>query len=401
MRRCFKNLEFCSFEDINVKPKTAFVFMPFDKSLENVYQNGIKKKLEDLGWSCSRADEKFDTPEIICTICKNTQEASLVIADLTGRNPNVFLEVGLAFGAGKYVLLLSQIVEDIPFDTKTFRTIRYDPKNLPELMKKLQSFLETAKFPKVSEETPETRSEKAKLRREHSVKIMEQALKPWLDGSLFYSKLDAEYSPRYDEFVGLEPKDPTNLDFFEFAKSHLESEYPEVLRAWNELKSITSKYNSKLATFLNEIREFTIAFLEMAITYSGFRGKTPAQYMILDRFVKSVFEEIKYQVYNEIDYFVEEPKIQPVGIGGKTFQQLVWKSYALVQSRDIYKAKKAKKIIERLIESPKLREGMRGLLEIEAEILKTRLPNFETKIKDVIKSVELGNQFKGKCRFCP
>ena len=40
-------------------------------------------------------------------------------------------------------------------------------------------------------------------------------------------------------------------------------------------------------------------------------------------------------------------------------------------------------------------------LEIENEIRKTRLRNFETKIKDVIKSVELGNLLRGKCRFCP
>jgi hypothetical protein len=150
MRICFKNLEPCPYPT-EESPKTAFVFMPFDKKLEDIYQNGIKKTLEELGWVCHRADEKFDAPEIICTICKNIQEANLIFADLTERNPNVFLEVGLAFGLEKYVVFLSQNPKDIPFDTRTFRTIVYDPYELPELNKRIRTLIENIKVkPRVS-----------------------------------------------------------------------------------------------------------------------------------------------------------------------------------------------------------------------------------------------------------
>lgn len=121
--------------------------MPFEEELRDVYISGIKQTLEDLGWNCHRSDEKFDAPEIVCTICKNSQEASLILADLTGKNPNVFLEVGLAFGLEKYVVFLSQNPEDIPFDTRTFRTIVYDPRELPSLKSNIRSLIESIKIP--------------------------------------------------------------------------------------------------------------------------------------------------------------------------------------------------------------------------------------------------------------
>ena len=52
-------------------------------------------------------------------------EAKVIVADLTERNPNVFYEVGLAHAIGKEVILLAQSVEDIPFDLRHLRTIIY------------------------------------------------------------------------------------------------------------------------------------------------------------------------------------------------------------------------------------------------------------------------------------
>jgi len=139
--------------------------MPFEKELQVVYKSGIKETLEDLGWTCNRSDEKFDTPEIVCTVCKNAQEASLILADLTGRNPNVFLEVGLAFGLEKYVVFLSQNPEHIPFDTKTFRTIMYDPNKLPDLRRRIHTLIKSIKVPPRMSKESIFESRCAKLKR--------------------------------------------------------------------------------------------------------------------------------------------------------------------------------------------------------------------------------------------
>jgi len=146
LRICFKNLEPCPFS-IKQRANVAFVFIPFSGKFQDIYTNGIKKILEDSGWTCQRADEKFDTPEVICTICKSIQESNLIIADLTGRNPNVFLEIGLAFGLEKHVILLSQNSNDIPFDARTFRTLIYNPIELEDLKNRIQTLVESIKTP--------------------------------------------------------------------------------------------------------------------------------------------------------------------------------------------------------------------------------------------------------------
>ena len=59
-------------------------------------------------------------------VWKGINEANIVIADITNRNPNVFYELGIAHTLGKKVILLTQHIEDIPFDLKRYRIIEYE-----------------------------------------------------------------------------------------------------------------------------------------------------------------------------------------------------------------------------------------------------------------------------------
>lgn len=52
--------------------------------------------------------------------------ARIVIADLTGKNPNVFYEVGVAHTVGENVILITQRIEDVPFDLRHLRHIQYE-----------------------------------------------------------------------------------------------------------------------------------------------------------------------------------------------------------------------------------------------------------------------------------
>lgn len=51
-------------------------------------------------------------------IFNQISKAGIIVADMTGRNPNVFYEVGYAHALGKITLLLTQNADDIPFDLK-------------------------------------------------------------------------------------------------------------------------------------------------------------------------------------------------------------------------------------------------------------------------------------------
>ena len=55
-----------------------------------------------------RADDIYDNRPIIEDVWRCTNEARILIAELTGRNPNVFYETGIAHTVGKEVILITQ-----------------------------------------------------------------------------------------------------------------------------------------------------------------------------------------------------------------------------------------------------------------------------------------------------
>jgi hypothetical protein len=107
-------------------PKTfAFVLMPFDPSFEDIYRFGIKEPASTLDMLAERVDEQIYQEGILERIYRQIEVADVVIADMTGKNPNVFYEVGYAHAKGKLCILLTANAEDIPFDLKHRRHIVY------------------------------------------------------------------------------------------------------------------------------------------------------------------------------------------------------------------------------------------------------------------------------------
>lgn len=104
----------------------CFVLMPFDEKFDSIYDSIIKKVFESSKLSCKRADEIFGTQPIIEDILEHIQKAKFLIADLTGRNPNVFYELGLAHAMEKEVILITQDLKDVPFDLRHYRCIDYE-----------------------------------------------------------------------------------------------------------------------------------------------------------------------------------------------------------------------------------------------------------------------------------
>src|SRR5215471_6685159 len=97
--------------------------MPFSSELRPVYDDHIKNVMQEVNLECNRADDIFSNGVIIEEVWKNINEARIIIADLTGKNPNVFYEVGIAHTLGKEVILITQSIDDIPFDLRHLRCI--------------------------------------------------------------------------------------------------------------------------------------------------------------------------------------------------------------------------------------------------------------------------------------
>ena len=72
-----------------------------------------------------RVDEIFGPSKIIDDVFSTIVQGRLTVCDLTGRNPNVLYEAGLAHARGRDVVLLTQNKEDVPFDLQQIRYIRY------------------------------------------------------------------------------------------------------------------------------------------------------------------------------------------------------------------------------------------------------------------------------------
>ncbi len=94
--------------------------MPFDKSFDDLYQLGIKAACEEAGAHCERVDEQLFDENILQRVYNQISKADLIVAEMTGRNPNVFYEVGYAHALGKRAILLTRTSEDIPFDLKHY-----------------------------------------------------------------------------------------------------------------------------------------------------------------------------------------------------------------------------------------------------------------------------------------
>ena len=71
-------------------------------------------------------DDIFATGKIIDQVWEGITKSRVLVAELTGRNPNVFYELGLAHALNKPVVLVSSNQTDVPFDLKHIRVIYYD-----------------------------------------------------------------------------------------------------------------------------------------------------------------------------------------------------------------------------------------------------------------------------------
>lgn len=112
---------------IKTQAPRAFVVMQFSDEFNDLYTEVIKPTCENFGFEVLRADDIYKSGLIIEDISRSIQEASIVIADITPDNPNVFYEVGFAHGIKKPTILLSdRRRESLPFDVSAFRTLFYD-----------------------------------------------------------------------------------------------------------------------------------------------------------------------------------------------------------------------------------------------------------------------------------
>ena len=123
---------------------TAFVLMPFSSQFDDLYAGFIKPALEGEGFEVKRADDIQSTQNILKDIFEGIASSDLIVADLTESNPNVFYELGIAHSFRKPTILLTQSIEEAPFDLRAYRLIPYS-RDFAEIEKSRQQLVDLAR----------------------------------------------------------------------------------------------------------------------------------------------------------------------------------------------------------------------------------------------------------------
>lgn len=126
-----------------VKKDVCFIIMPFGDWFDYYYETIYHPAIEAAGLKPRRADDLYRPSAIVHDIWALTQQAKVVLADLSGKNPNVFYELGLAHAIAKPAILVTESMEDVPFDLRALRVLVYD-KNQPDWGDKLKSNIESS-----------------------------------------------------------------------------------------------------------------------------------------------------------------------------------------------------------------------------------------------------------------
>ncbi len=123
--------------------ETCFTIMPFGGWFDQYYVDIYKPAIEAAGLVPRRADDLYRPGTIVHDIWEYTQGAKVILADLTGKNPNVFYELGLGHALAKPVILVTESISDVPFDLRALRMIDYD-KNQPDWGEVLKEKIRTS-----------------------------------------------------------------------------------------------------------------------------------------------------------------------------------------------------------------------------------------------------------------
>jgi hypothetical protein len=111
-------------EHENIEPALASAMMPFDAGFNPVYES-IRQAADNAELRCRRADDIWENAAIIQDVVALIDRSRVVVCDCSGQNPNVFYEAGIAHTLGREVILITQSEQDIPFDLRHLRYIRY------------------------------------------------------------------------------------------------------------------------------------------------------------------------------------------------------------------------------------------------------------------------------------
>lgn len=109
---------------LEVRSDLIFVLTPFHDDFRDDFQT-VAQVGQELGFTVNRGDERASQGDIFSQLLRLLVTAKVVVANISGRNPNVFYELGIAHAMDKPVILLAHSQTDVPFDVRSKRIVFY------------------------------------------------------------------------------------------------------------------------------------------------------------------------------------------------------------------------------------------------------------------------------------
>lgn len=130
--------------DYLIEEGLCFVLMPLKEPFFRLYEQVLSPTLGKR-FRVLKADDIFKPTPIMDDIWEYINKSRFIVSDVTGKNPNVFYELGIAHTVGKEVIIITQNEDDIPFDIKHRRYIKYvdNEPGWENLKEKLNKFVDS------------------------------------------------------------------------------------------------------------------------------------------------------------------------------------------------------------------------------------------------------------------
>ena len=112
--------------DLQPDKDLVSVMMPFDAAFTSVYA-AIQQSCDDAHLRCLRVDDIWQETVVVQDVFNLLIRSHIVVVDFSGRNPNVMYETGIAHTLGRSVIPISQSLDDVPFDLRHHRVLKYLP----------------------------------------------------------------------------------------------------------------------------------------------------------------------------------------------------------------------------------------------------------------------------------
>lgn len=261
--------------------------------------------------------------------------------------------------------------------------------------------------------TSERWVEQYRLKREHSVKLAEESLWEWRHKINDFTEIKS--IPNTDTYIyeAIESPKPSTISYFTYLEEHLKTGHSLIIELWSNLEANYTRINEYKASILESIRQIIVNddYLDgLELTKHHLRKsrvhriQPPLQYYSPDEITESIFDEIEYLLqYNQHQHsniFGVTPTNMETEEGYLQTYELKYNVRLLFRTLNNDNIQILKGWFNSLSEREELINQVENLHK-EISLLDELKEEFIKKVDELIWYVQLGNNLKGNCPYCP